>query len=208
FLALFLLILGRLLLRFVVLLIFLVFLVFLFTRVRAVFVPLVVFVLVVVAEEVLRVVLDAQHVLSLELFTPGQVVVAGLEPEIHEVGFGDEAWGSDGRAGRDRRSAFLRWGVDVAAAPTALAIAFGLPLEALALAFDPLLLVLAPRALADRDAIEANRAPHVQAVANVPRVLAFQPVERRFARPEHLDALEVVEDVLLQGLAVDLAARE
>jgi len=45
---------------------------------------------IVVVEHALRVVLDAQDLLSLETLTPGEVVVARLELELHEVRLGYE----------------------------------------------------------------------------------------------------------------------
>src|SRR4029453_7641760 len=74
-----------------------------------------------------------------------------------------------------------------------------------ALAARPLVLVFLPVFIADGDAVEAYRAADVEAIANVPGVVAFLAVDRHPRRTEHLDLFGFVEHVLLERLAIDVA---
>ena len=118
-----------------------------------------------VVEQLRRQVVDLQHFLAVERLLAGEVVVAGLELEVHEVGLGDEARLVDRRRAQRRRLAFLR----------ALLVALGAVLATALLALDPVLLVGAPIGLGDRHAVELERTAHVDAVAHVPRVFAAHP---------------------------------
>src|SRR6185503_19408826 len=96
----------------------------------------------------------------LELFTPGEIVVAGLELEIHEIRFGHEPWRWNRRGTRwpgilvgwhvFRRFVFLL-------VLFLLFLALLRPLlETLALALRPTVLVLLALVLCDGHAVEAN----------------------------------------------------
>ncbi len=62
------------------------------------------------------------------------------------------------------------------------------------------------RLVADGDAVEADRAADVETVADIPRELALLPIHRHPGRTQDLELLAFVEHVLLERLAVDLAA--
>ena len=56
-----------------------------------------------------------------------------------------------------------------------------------------------------RDAVEADGAAHVEAVADVPRVLTLLSIDGHPRRSEHLELFALVEHVLFERLAVDFA---
>ena len=73
-------------------------------------------------------------------------------------------------------------------------------------AASPCLLVLLSRLVADGDAVEADRAADVETIADIPRVLPLLPIHRHPGRTQHFELLAFIEHVLLERLAVDLAA--
>src|SRR4051794_16537190 len=145
-----------------------------------------------------RVVVDLQHVMLVEGVAAGEVVVARLELEVEEVGLGDETRLVERCRAQRRRLAFAR----------ARRFALGAMLAALLLAVEPLLLVLAAIALGNRHAVEAQGTADVNALAHVPRVLAADAGDRRAAGTEHLDAFHLVEDVIAERAAIDVAFLE
>src|SRR4029077_59812 len=99
-------------------------------------------------EHVRRQVVDLQQFASFERFLAGEVVIAGLELEIHEVGLGDEARLVDRR--RAQRGTLAFGG--------ALGVALGAVLAPVQLALHPLLFVGAAIGLGNGDAVEAHGA--------------------------------------------------
>ena len=137
---------------------------------------------------------EPHDLVAVERLASRQVVIAGVEPESQEVRLRHEARLVD-RGAERRRLAFLR-------APL---VALGPELPAVQLALIPAILVRAAIRFGDRDAIELERAAHVDAVAHVPRVLALEAVERRPSRPEDLEQLDLVEHVVAQRFAIHVA---
>ena len=117
--------------------------------------PGVLVVVVVVAEHLRRVVLDLQYLLPFELFAAGEVVVAGLELEVHEVGFRDTKRGSVGTGSPPTAPARPRWPIEIAGVllPASFLLRLALLLTRL-LTPDPGRLVALARLLADLDAVE------------------------------------------------------
>src|SRR6185295_1858364 len=58
------------------------------------------------------------------------------------------------------------------------------------------------------DAVEAHRTTHEESIARIPHVLALLSPEQRLRRTPKLDALLLVEDVLLNLLPVVVAAKQ
>jgi hypothetical protein len=92
---------------------------------------------------------------------------------------------------------------------------FGLLVCLLVPGFQPPPLALGPRVfvllalfVADADAVETHRTPHVQAVADVPREVPLLAIERHPAGPEHFEPFFLVEDVLLERLPIEVAPLE
>ena len=79
-------------------------------------------------------------------------------------------------------------------------------LEALALLLDPVVFVLPPDLLADRTPSKRTGLRTCMPSRTYHAELAAASVERRPSRAEDLECLVVVEDVLLEGLAVDVAS--
>ena len=159
---------------------------------------------ILAAEEPRGVVLDLQDLMPLERLAPGQVVIARLELEVHEVDLRHEP-----RLGRDAAGAgrFVR--VPFVALRLAAA-AFGArhPLPPPHLAPQPVVLVPHPLRFGDDDAVEPEGTADVDAVAHEPGVVPHRTVEPDPARTEDLELLLFIEDVVVQDLTVDVAARQ
>ena len=170
--------------------------------------------LLVVVEHARRVVLDPQYGLAFELFAAREVVVAALELEVHEVRFGDESRRRHGRRARRTRAFVDRWrwrlcrrrAFAALLAGTLVAGALVLLLEPCALPSRPLVLVFRACVIADGDAVEPDRAPDVQPVADVPGELVFLPEERHPGGSQDLDLLFFVQHVSLEDLTILIAA--
>ena len=149
-----------------------------------------------IVEHALRVVLDAQNLMTLELFAAGEVVISRLELEVHEIGFGDEPGRGNGcRAGWRGRVVRRRWLGRVGSTFLLVRGLRVLPLEPLALAACPRLLVLFSRLVADGDAVEADRAADVETIADIPRVFPLLPIDRHPGRTQHFELLAFIEYV-------------
>jgi hypothetical protein len=160
---------------------------------------------VIVGVEPRRVVLDSKHRLPFERFASDEGVSAGLELEPQKVGGRDElrfAGESQQRIYVVRRGRLLclRFASRIPRA-RATGVTPALP-------FDPAPLVLLALWLAQRHAIEAYRAAHEHAVADVPRVLTLEAVEARAGGSPQLGAFPLVQHVLLQLAPVLVAPGE
>ncbi len=89
-----------------------------------------------------------------------------------------------------------------------LVLSLGLAFLPVALALNPVRLVLVARLVADLDPVEPYRAADVHAVPDVPRVVAPCAVQRPAARAEDFERLGLVEDVLVERPAIDVAPGE
>ena len=81
-------------------------------------------------------------------------------------------------------------------------------LEPLALALDPVVLVLLAGVFANVDTVEPHGAANVHAIADIPSEVAVHAIEREAARAEDLDHFSFVEHVLLQRDSVPFTLRE
>ena len=141
--------------------------------------------------------------MTFELLPAGQVVIAGLELEVHEVGLGDEA----GLGAADSAATHLQ-AVSADRQLVLLRLVALTPGLAFLFALDPVVLVLPPRGLGNRDTVEPHRAADVHAVARVPGELALHPVEGCAGRAEHLERFGFVEHVLVEQHAIGVSTRE
>jgi hypothetical protein len=158
------------------------------------------------AEQLRRVVLDLDDLLPFELLASRQVVVAGFELEVHEVGFGHEP-----RLGRDAGAAKVRGHTGSANGHLALPLLvffLSLPLATFFLATKPPLFVRTPVGVRDGDALESQRTADVDAVLHEPCVLAARAMQADPSGPEDLELLLLVEDVVVEDLAVHVAPLE
>ena len=167
------------------------------------------------AEEPCWIVLNPQHLAAVERFAADERVVAFFEPEPQEVRRRDELGltcllQQSVQVGR-RRRALLRTRsgrFDGRRTGPRRCLAFRQTPLARLLAFQVIGFELAALRLGDRHAIHLHRTAYEEAVPDVPRVLAALTPEVGPIRPADVDALALVEHVLLQLLPVLVALRQ